>query len=65
MSRNHYIALAAVLAGEMGLATHKNATETVTVLNNLTRSIADVLKQDNGDFDRQRFYDAVGGGLVA
>ncbi len=57
MSRKHYIAVAAILAGERALATTDAERRNV---DNIARSLADVFKRDNGRFDRQRFYDACG-----
>ncbi len=57
MSRKHYVAVAAVLAGERAMARDDHERRTV---DNIARSVADVFKQDNGRFDRQRFYAAVG-----
>lgn len=56
MTRKHYIEIAAILAGERAIADDRDRR----VLDNFTRSLADVLKRDNPRFDRQRFYDAAG-----
>jgi hypothetical protein len=57
MSRKHYRAIAEVLAADYAIA----ATEAERrVVANITRSLADVLKRDNSNFDRARFYAAVG-----
>ncbi len=55
MSRKHYREAAEALA-----AAHTTATtsEAITAVENVTRSLADMFKRDNGRFDRQRFYDA-------
>ena len=57
MSRKHFEAVAAILAGERALAT--TAAERRRI-DNIARSLADVFKRDNGRFDRQRFYNACG-----
>lgn len=57
MSRKHFVAVAAILAGERALAT--TAAERRSI-DNIARLLADVFKRDNGRFDRQRFYDACG-----
>lgn len=57
MSRKHYVAVAAILAGERALSTTDAERRR---LDNITRSLADVFKRDNGRFDRSRFYDACG-----
>ncbi len=60
MSRKHYIAIAGVIAGEVAMARHQSSTLVEDVLRNLTRSVADVCAQDNGRFQRDRFYRACG-----
>lgn len=57
MSRKHYIKVAAMLAGERAIYTSE---QSVRVIDNITRSLADLFKQDNSNFDRQRFYTAAG-----
>lgn len=57
MTRKHYVAVAAILAGERALAT---TDEQRRMTDNIARSIADVFKRDNGRFDRERFYAACG-----
>jgi hypothetical protein len=58
MTRRHYIAVAALLAGERALARH-HVVE-LRVVDNLTLSLADLFKADNARFDRERFYAAAG-----
>jgi hypothetical protein len=76
MSRKDYVRMAAMIAGEYAMARHLAGCTDRTVatdasiilvreLDNITRSLADILKQDNSRFDRQRFYDAAGSGLIA
>lgn len=55
MSRKHYREVADLLAGEHAIA---STPDVVTAVENITRSVADMFKRDNGHFDRQRFYDA-------
>ena len=57
MSRKTYIEAAAILAGERALARDDHERRTI---DNIARSLADMFKQDNGRFDRQRFYAACG-----
>jgi hypothetical protein len=62
------VRIAELLAGEYALARHNiepAQTMTVLTLNNVARSLADIFKQDNSRFDRQRFYDACGSDLTA
>jgi hypothetical protein len=66
MSRKDYVALAAVIAGEVACAGgNKYKLRTAS---NVARSMADVFKRDNSRFDRQRFYTACGldetGGVI-
>ena len=57
MSRKHYRQFAEILAADLAIA----ATDAERrVVANITRSLADVLKRDNSNFDRARFYRAVG-----
>lgn len=57
MSRKHYVKVAAILAGD--LATCANDAERNKV-KGIAHSLADMFKQDNSAFDRDRFYSAVG-----
>jgi hypothetical protein len=57
MTRKHYVALAAVIAGEVATATDQRQVRTSS---NIARSIADVAMQDNPFFDRVKFYLACG-----
>lgn len=57
MSRKDYIKIASILDAEAALAVEP---ETVARIANITRSIADVFKQDNPRFDRDSFYAAAG-----
>jgi hypothetical protein len=57
MTKKHYRQIAEILAADLAIA----ATDAERrVVANITRSLADVLKRDNSNFDRQRFYAAVG-----
>ncbi len=60
MSRKDYCAIANVIAGEVALAENDGADHTVSTLENVARSVADVFAADNPRFDRQRFYTAAG-----
>jgi hypothetical protein len=60
MSRKHYIAIANVLAGDLATA---NSVEEAHKVRNIARSLADVFLADNPNFDRWRFYNAVGTGF--
>jgi hypothetical protein len=57
MSRKHYRQFAEILAAELALATDDGERRLVR---DITFSLADVFKRDNSNFDRQRFYRAVG-----
>ena len=57
MSRRHFEAVAAILAGERAMATTDAERRSI---DNIARSLADVFKRDNGRFDRDRFYSACG-----
>lgn len=57
MSRKHYIKIADILAAERALAIEP---ESLVRIDNITYSLADVFKQDNPLFDRERFYAAAG-----
>jgi hypothetical protein len=72
MSRKHYVAVAAMLAGEYAMAHHAvnngqphDGKTQLRTLDNVTRSLADMFKQDNSRFDRGRFYTAAGSDLIA
>ena len=52
MTRKHYREIADILSGEYAIAD----AEGRTVVENITASLADVLKRDNSRFDLQRFY---------
>jgi len=58
MTRKDYQAFANLLAGENTMARHNNNELVITVLNNLTLSIADIFAHDSTEFDRQKFYRA-------
>jgi hypothetical protein len=67
MSRKHYVEVAGILAAERAMAREKTkgpeAAEGWAVLEatrNLTLSLADMFKRDNGGFQREKFYDAAG-----
>lgn len=57
MTRKHYIALAAALASALAYCETANQRRGVE---RAAREVADALAADNGRFDRQRFYAAVG-----
>jgi hypothetical protein len=57
MSRKHYTAVADILAAELSIETHSASQRAVS---NVARSLADVFASDNPNFDRSRFYTAVG-----
>lgn len=54
MSRKDYVALAAVIAGEVASAAGNK--DKLRTSSNIARSMADVFKRDNPRFDRERFY---------
>ena len=58
MSRKHYRAIADVLAAEYVL--YGSDPDVEIVLRNVMLSLADICKQDNPRFDRERFYNACG-----
>jgi len=59
MTRRHYIAFAAIIAGEVAcLAPHER--ERRETLRRVMLSTADMFARDNGRFDRDRFYAACG-----
>ena len=56
MSRKDYVAIAAVIAGEVACAGgNKYKLRTAS---NIARSMADVFARDNSRFDREFFYTA-------
>lgn len=55
MTRKHFQRVADLLAGEQAIAT---TDEVRHALNDVTYSLADLFKQDNARFDRERFYAA-------
>jgi hypothetical protein len=57
MSRKHYVRVAGILAGELALSTTDKERQRVK---NMAHSLADIFKQDNSAFDRQRFMTASG-----
>lgn len=57
MSQKVYQQTADILAGELALA---DSEDKRLVIRNLMFSLADMFKQDNDRFDRDRFYQAVG-----
>ena len=57
MSRKHYVKVADILSAEHAI-TPDGETAAHKAIDNVTMSIADVFKQDNANFDRQRFYTA-------
>lgn len=57
MTRKHFEAIAAILAGD--LATAGNAGERLKVIG-IAYSLADYFLSQNPNFDRDRFYLAVG-----
>lgn len=57
MSRKDYVAIAEVLSGDLATAANPGEAFKVT---GIAKSLADVFKRDNPNFDRQRFYAAVG-----
>ncbi len=70
MSTRDYEKFAAIIAGEIALAEHRaKGTHSTDVLIgesarqtavNIARSFADMAKQDNERFDRDKFYAACG-----
>ncbi len=60
MSRKDYTKFAALLSGE--LAVHNGHAATLA-LRSTVYGLADILAQDNPNFDRARFYAAIGGGF--
>ena len=60
MTKKHFEAIASVLAGEIALAANRGDPEQFRAVNNICRSLADLFKQDNARFDRERFYTACG-----
>ncbi len=57
MSRQHYVAVAAVLAGDRACAANDAERR---LIDNIARSLAQVFRRDNPSFDYDRFYEAVG-----
>lgn len=57
MTRKHYIKVAGILAGDLASSANEGERNKVK---GIALSLADMFKQDNSNFDRQRFYDAVG-----
>lgn len=57
MTKKHFIKIAAILAGD--LATSTTDRERLKV-RGITLSFADMFAQENPNFDRERFYAAVG-----
>ena len=64
MTRRDYVKVANMLAGELAMA--KTSADSavrwakIRQVVRITYSMADIFAQDNSNFDRQRFYDAVG-----
>ena len=58
MTRKHYREIADVLAGER--ASMRDYPDAVRAIDNLTCSLAQVMKRDNPRFDYGRFYAAAG-----
>lgn len=59
LSAKHYREVADILAGELTILRHN--TEAWYVARDIALSLADMFAKDNPSFDRDRFYDAVGG----
>jgi hypothetical protein len=57
MTRKHFVRIAGILAGD--LATCSTEGERLKV-RGIALSLADMFLQENSNFDRQRFYAAVG-----
>lgn len=57
MTRKHYVRIAAILAGDLAICANDGERQRVR---GITLSLADVMAQDNGAFDRARFYVAAG-----
>lgn len=58
MSRKHYVTVASILAYELADAEHDGPT--TLAVTRVARELAGMFKADNTNFDRQRFYSAVG-----
>jgi hypothetical protein len=57
MSRKHYQKMADILSAEHAI-TPGNDHASHRAIDNITMSVADMFKQDNARFDRDRFYAA-------
>lgn len=57
MTKKHFTEVANMLAGELATATSYPER---LVIRNITLSLADIYKRENPNFDRERFYAAVG-----
>ena len=58
MTRKDYVAIAAVIHGE--ISCHANNAEVSLCARNIALSLADVMRRDNPRFDRTKFYTACG-----
>lgn len=57
MTRQHYVKVAGILAGDLATCTTEQERRKVR---GIALSLADMFAQDNSRFDRSRFYTAVG-----
>jgi hypothetical protein len=57
MTRKHFVKVAAILAGDLASAANDGERNKVK---GIAYSLADMFQQENGNFDRDRFYAAVG-----
>lgn len=60
MTKKHFEAFAALLAGELAIARSQRSQKTIDAVKNIIRSTGDIFAQANPRFDRERFYAACG-----
>lgn len=60
MTRRDYVKFADLLAGELALANTAGDYVSARQIRMIAYGMADICAQDNPNFDRQRFYDAIG-----